>query len=213
MLSTKNVSIESGVSKIIKPGNVKARILNIELVKGFNADSYHLQLNLETEPVGDDFIGFLVDKDDQNGPRYLGQIGKLRANQYAYETKTLPNGKTIDRDQSIIIALINIFTGLGLREKLDEVNADSIEEFVKEVNKLLDSSIYVYFCIAGKEWTNNEGYINYNLFLPKYDAKSPHLSLVEGGCTVFNESKHIIAEVKKAAVTEFEPTQDLPFGQ
>ena len=56
---------------------------------------------------------------------------------------------------------------LGQREDLDMIEAETIEEFMVSVDKVLSSDTYVNACVGGREWENKEGYVNYDLFLPR----------------------------------------------
>jgi hypothetical protein len=204
-LSTKNVSLESKISKTIKPGNVRARIYDLQLVNGYNPDSYHLTMFVETEPI-EGFEGFFIDKDDQSKGRYDGQIGRIKYSQWAFEDKTLPSGVQINRDHSIIKALLIISKAAN---KLDEIHAlteETIEEYVKAASKFLVGDTYYEMCVAGKEYVDKNGYTQHDLFFPKSDGKISFISQEADDVLIFNSDKHIVSNTKKApTVTNFEP--------
>jgi hypothetical protein len=204
-LSTKNVSLESKISKTIKPGNVKARIYDLQLVNGYNPDSYHLTMFVETEPI-EGFEGFFIDKDDQSKGRYDGQIGRIKYSQWAFEDKTLPSGVQINRDHSIIKALLIISKAAN---KLDEIHAlteETIEEYVKAASKFLVGDTYYEMCVAGKEYVDKNGYTQHDLFFPKSDGKISFISQEADDVLIFNSDKHIVSNTKKApVVNNFEP--------
>jgi hypothetical protein len=204
-LSTKNVSLESKISKTIKPGNVKARIYDLQLVNGYNPDSYHLTMFVETEPI-EGFEGFFIDKDDQSKGRYDGQIGRIKYSQWAFEDKTLPSGVQINRDHSIIKALLIISKAAN---KLDEIHAlteETIEEYVKAASKFLVGDTYYEMCVAGKEYVDKNGYTQHDLFFPKSDGKISFISQEADDVLIFNSDKHIVFNTKKApVVNNFEP--------
>jgi hypothetical protein len=204
-LSTKNVSLESKISKTIKPGNVKARIYDLQLVNGYNPGSYHLTMFVETEPI-EGFEGFFIDKDDQSKGRYDGQIGRIKYSQWAFEDKTLPSGVQINRDHSIIKALLIISKAAN---KLDEIHAlteETIEEYVKAASKFLVGDTYYEMCVAGKEYVDKNGYTQHDLFFPKSDGKISFISQEADDVLSFDSSKHIVINTKKApVVNNFEP--------
>lgn len=212
-LSTKNIKTESKVSKTLNPGNVAARIYDLQLIPGYNADSYHLVLHLESAPLGDDFEGFFIDKDDQSKGRFQGQIGRVKYSQYAFEDKTLPSGAVVNRDQNILKALIAIAKSLGLNEQLDGITAETIEDFVAKAKDIFTDSEtgYLYLCLGGRAYTDKAGYTKYDLHLAKYkDGKYAFSSLDnKDNVVVFNQKDHIIAEKKKDSepVNEFEPAE------
>jgi hypothetical protein len=205
-LSTKNIKTESKVSKTLYPGNITARIYDIQLTPGFNADSYHLVLSLESAPMGGDFEGFFIDKDDQSKGRYDGQIGRIKYSQWAFEDKTLPSGVQINRDHSIIKALLIISKAAN---KLDEIHAlteETIEEYVKAASKFLVGDTYYEMCVAGKEYVDKNGYTQHDLFFPKSDGKISFISQEADDVLSFDSSKHIVSNTKKApVVNNFEP--------
>ena len=81
----------SGLPKTITPGNHVLKINSIELEEfKFIPGAYHLMLHVETAPI-EGFEGFLIDKDDESKGHYAGQIGRVKASQYAFadgETKS-----------------------------------------------------------------------------------------------------------------------------
>ena len=206
-LSTKNIKLSEGKqSKTINPGNTVAKIYDMSLKPGYNEGSYYLLLNIETEPI-DGFEGFFIDAKDESKGRHLGQVGRVRSGQYAYETKTLPSGAKVDRDENILKALMTIATAQGKRDDLDNVGGNTIEEFVNNAKEVICNDIYLNFCIVGKEYTNKEGYIAYDLFLPKSSGKKYAFSADVSTVLTYDEKTHILPEKKKTteSVSEFEP--------
>jgi hypothetical protein len=216
-LSTKNIKTESKVSKTLYPGNITARIYDIQLTPGFNADSYHLVLSLESAPMGGDFEGFFIDKDDQSKGRFQGQIGRVKYSQYAFEDKTLPSGIVINRDQNILRSLAAIAKSLGLSEQLDSITADTIEDFVAKAKVILTDSEagYLYLCLGGRAYTDKNGYTKYDLHLVKSKNKKYAFADIDHAENVveFDESEHLVAEKKKAVetVSDFEPEGNSDF--
>jgi hypothetical protein len=209
-LSTKNIKLPEGKqSKTINPGNTTAMIYDISLKPGYNPDSYYLLLNIETKPIVE-FEGFFIDPKDESKGRHQGQVGRVRSSQWAFETKTLPSGVKIDRNESILRTLITLAKELEVEDQLNEIEADTIEEFVLEANKVLCNGNYINFCIAGKEYTNKEGYIAYDLFIPKASNKKYGFSNNISNVITFNEKDHILPEKKKnvESVSDFEPNKE-----
>lgn len=165
MLSTKNLG-GKGISKTLQPGNHVAKINNITLEKGFDEGSYFVVLHLEGEDLGPGFEGFLIDKDNPNGHRYKGQTGRVKLTPYAFSSGE-HNGHKFDRDLSILGALKNLAIALGKKEELNQIESKTIEQYIPLAAKVLSSGLFLNFCIGGREYLNKEGYINYDLFLPK----------------------------------------------
>lgn len=217
-LSTKNIKTESKLSKTLNPGNITARIYDIQLVPGYNANSYHLVLFIESAPIGGDFEGFYIDKDDQSKGRFQGQIGRVKYSQYAFEDKTLPSGIEINRDQNILRALAAIAKSLGLNNQLDSISADTIEDFVAKAKDILTDSEagYLYMCLGGRAYTDKNGYTKYDLHLAKAKNKKYAFADIDNADNVveFDDAEHLVAEKKKAseAVNEFEPEANSDFN-
>jgi hypothetical protein len=206
-LSTKNIKTgESKLNKAITPGNTVGKIYDLALKPGYNPESYYLVLMVETEPI-ENFEGFFIDPSNQSKGRHQGQVGRIRSSQYAYETKVLPSGNKVDRDDNILKFLKTIAICQNTIDALDEVNADTIEEFVENAKRVVCNDTYLNFCVGGKAYTNKEGYVAYDCFLPKMDNKKYAISNSQDTVLTFNESKHIVGEVKKQAesVESFEP--------
>lgn len=206
-LSTKNMKTSEGkLNKTINPGNVIGKVYDISLKPGYNPDSYYLVLNVETSPI-DDFEGFYIDPSDESKGRHLGQVGRVRTSQYAYETKTLPSGVEVNRDENILKVLMTLAKAQNTIDALNEINADTIEEFVLEAKDVVCNDVYLNFCIAGKEYTNKDKYIAHDLYLPKLSGKKYAFSNDADSVLTFDEKIHILPEKKKVseALADFEP--------
>lgn len=201
-LSTTDLGGSTGVPKTISPGNHHLKINSIDLEDfSFIPDAKHLILHLETEPI-DDFEGFLINKDNESLGRYTGQIGKVKASQYAYADGETKSGIKINRDKSIMIFLKTLCTNLGISEWFvaqDNLH-NTIEDLIVAFNKTAPfKDRYLTYCIAGKEYVGKTGYTNYDLHLPKAD-KGRYSFGTEGKVTVYDEALHLkkveIKEVK-----------------
>jgi hypothetical protein len=169
-LSTTDLGTGTGMPKTIAPGNNVLKINSIHLEDfSFIEGAYHMMLNVETPPI-DDFEGFLIDKDDESKGHYAGQIGRLKASQYAFADGETKSGVKIQRDRAILIFLQNLSKTLGFNEWFVGENDkhSTIEDFVNAFNKAgLFQDKYLEFCVAGKEYLNKSGYINYDMYLAK----------------------------------------------
>ena len=84
-LNTKDVKSAGGVPKLIQPGNVVCKINSLELEPfKFKQGGYHLILNLEGPDLGKDFEGFFVDKNNESLGRHKGQVGQVKAGEWAF---------------------------------------------------------------------------------------------------------------------------------
>ena len=213
MLSTKDMSAGSGKARpVIGVGNNKLKINNITFDQTpYDKDAYNVVLHVETEPLGGDFEGFLVDSTDQNGPRYKGQVGRIRLSPYPYKDATLPSGREISRDTEVLRGMIFLSEVLDKRDDLDNVEADTIEEFMVQANAILSGNdTYFNACVGGREWENKEGYINYDLFLPrnsKDGVAMEALNVENSRLFKFNKEEHVRELTKKSSnnTDSFEP--------
>jgi len=169
MLSTSGMSAGSGKEKpVIGPGNQVVKINSITFdVTPYAADAFNIMLHVESEPIEGEFQGFLVDPNDPNGPRYAGQVGRVRFSQYAYKDAILPNGSEISRDTEVMKAMIFLSEQIGKRTELDAIQASTIEEFMLKCNAVLSGPTFMNVCLGTREWENKDGYINNDLYLPK----------------------------------------------
>lgn len=186
---------KAGLPKTISPGNHELKINNIKLEEfRFIDNAYHMILDVETKPI-DGFEGFFKNKDDESQGRYGGQIGRLKAGQYAFADGQTKSGVKINRDRSILIFLQNLSNALGINEWfLEQDNAhETIEDFVKAFNETAPyQDKYLEFCIAGKEYMSKSGYVNYDLHLPKAsNGKYAFGGVEEGKVIIYEEDKHL----------------------
>ena len=192
----------SGLPKTITPGNHVLKINSIELEDfRFIDGAYHLMLHVETQPI-EGFEGFMIDKDDESKGRYEGQIGRVKASQYAFADGETKSGIKIQRDRSILIFLRTLAHTLELDSWFLEQDGqhETIEDFVKAFNKTADfRDKFLEFCVAGKEYEGKTGYTNYDMWLPKAEGKKYAFGAIEGGVVIpYDETKHL----KKLEVKE-----------
>ena len=204
MLNTKDMSAGSGRTKpVLDPGNHVVKINSITLDQTpYDADSYNIHLHVETAPVGGDFEGFFKDYNDQSKGRYDGQIGRVRISPFPFKDTTLPSGREISRDQEILKNMITLAETLEMRDGLDSINAQTIEDFMRECNDLMGGSKLINMCIGGREWENKEGYINNDLFLPRISKDGIAMEAIDkenSRLLKFDRAVHVKALVKKDA--------------
>jgi len=210
MLSTKDMSAGSGKARpVIGVGNQKFKINQITFDQTpYDKDAYNVVLHVESEPVGGDFEGFLVDPKNPNGPRYEGQVGRIRLSPYPFKDATLPSGREISRDTEVLKNMIFLSEALGKRNELDMIEADTIEEFMASADKVLSGDTYVNACVGGREWENKEGYINYDLFLPRNSKDGVCLEAVDAENSrlyTFSKADHVRELKKSQNSNDFEP--------
>jgi hypothetical protein len=215
-LSTENLVEGGGLSKTIKPGNITAKINDIQLEDfKFIEGAVHVVLNLETAPI-EGFEGFFIDKDNPDLGHYQGQIGKVNASQYAFADGTTKSGIKIERDKNVLIFLKKVCSALGKDEWFLSQNNkhNTIHEFIDAFNRdKVSKDIFLDFCIAGKEYENKSGYTAHNLFLPKSNPGTYVFGEVDSTKVMtFNENDHIIKMVKPVAtpVESFGDNTSLP---
>jgi hypothetical protein len=180
-LNTKDIKIGGdGVSKTFEPGNIVAKINSIYLEEfKFKPGAYNIMLSLEGEDLGTDFEGFFYKKDYPELGRYKGKASIVKGTEWAFADGETKSGIAISRDTEILKFLKQLSVSLN-SEWLTSVSGtfDTIEELFKgmEVDKAFQNEFF-NFCVAGKEYTNKQGYTSYELFLPKYTRTDKPIAL------------------------------------
>lgn len=202
-LSTTDLGIEggSGLPKTIAPGNYTLKINSVVLEDfKFIDGAKHLVLNVETEPI-DGFEGFMIDKDNPEAGHYAGQIGRIKASQYAFADGVTKTGIKVSRDKSLMIFMKNLTTTLGISDWFisQDNKHDTIEEFVHAFNETAPyQDKFLDFCVAGKEYEGKNGYTNYDMWLPKSSKDAYAFSAKGGKVITYDETEHL----KKMEVTK-----------
>ena len=197
-LSTKDLGAETssgaGIPKTVAPGNHELKVNGIRLEEfKFIDGAYHLILDMETKPI-DGFEGFLIDREDESKGRYAGQIGRVKASQYAFADGETKSGIKIERDNSIMIFLKNFSTALGISDWfLEQDNKhETIEDFVTYFNENAPyQDKYLHCCLAGKEYENKSGYIAYDCYFAKAQNRKYGYSPKADSVQTYNEAKHL----------------------
>ncbi len=196
MLSTKDMSAGAGkVKPVLGVGNQLIKINAITMDQTpYDTEAYNITLHCESEPVKGDFTGFLKDVNNPNGERYEGQVGRVRMSPYPYKDATLPSGRVVNRDTEIMKAMITLSEVLGLRSDLDLIEAETIEDFMKACNSLFSGTGYFNACVGGREWENKEGYVNYDLYLPRPSKDGVPMEAADtenSRLLTFNKAEHV----------------------
>lgn len=196
-LSTEDLGsgTSSGLPKTISPGNHILKINSVTLDEfKFIDNAYHLMLHVETKPI-ENFEGFSIDRNNPELGKYEGQIGRVKASQYAFADGETKSGIKIHRDRSILIFLQNLCKSLGINEWMSEQHNqhETIEDFVKAFNDTAPyKDKYLEFCVAGKEYVGKTGYTNYDMWLPKAQNGRYAFGDVDNGKVIlYNEEDHL----------------------
>ncbi len=214
MITTKNITSGGGTPKVIQPGVIECKINSITLDKvPYKEGAYNISLNVESQPMGSDFEGFLIDKDNPDGGRYEGQIGRVRFSEWPYSDGETKTGIKISRDTEIVKAIQTICketSSTNWLEAQDNLH-ETIEEFVMAFNN--DKPFkdkFVKVCVAGKEYMNKAGYINFDLYLPRAGRGQVSIESLgkESGKLIAFDSEAHIKKAKTESVTSFSSTSD-----
>jgi len=182
-IGTKGVGVEkpSNGGMGINPGNVRAKINEVIVTSKMNdkrkKNEITIKMRIETEPVGGDFKGFQIDKDDASKGNYLGKVGTVKASDFAFSTFTFKDKKTgadvtkTDAEQAIGFLRRLAQETVGNQDWFDkDSNYPTWEALGEAFNKeVAFKDVYLNWCIAADKQTNEQGYPVYWLFLPKPD--------------------------------------------
>ncbi len=220
MINTKNIKVSEGgntsfTPKQLSPGVNLVTIKKIYLEKSRFKDSpndLYLVLTLEGVPLGESFVGFLIDANDPlNKERFKGQSANVKYSEYSFRDWTTPSGIPVFRDQDILVALKILAEATESVVAFENIpstpqDKNTIEELVEYIDKSkMFCGPFMYFCIAGKEFKNKAGYTAHELFLPKPSSSGIAFSKDESKVQKFNASVHIKKAVVKSDSNGVEP--------
>ena len=199
MISTINIPSEgSGVPKVLQPGNHTVTINTVKIeVPPYNKDAINIILGVEGPDMGENFEGFWINKDDESLGRHKGQVASVKLSQYAYADGTTKSGISIKRDVELLKALQTLCKTLNCNDWLlaQNNNHDTMESlFAQFAEDKPFAGKQLYCCIAGSEYTNKQGYTNFDLYFPRTNRGSSAYEIagIKGSQVVlFNEEIHI----------------------
>ena len=204
------------VSKIIQPGTHLCRIIDVE-VAAPAYDQNKLQVNflMETEPIGGDFEGVLIDKNDPKKGSYQGQIGYVKNGQYAFGDWVTPSGEKRYANNEACDFIARLCVSLGVWDAVkvepklrNGVTAAELAEVAKK--HICNPNLWAYYTIGGVEkWQDGYDYPNYYLHFVKYQNRKNYVSLKKDGVVPFDEDVHIIKRDKGVSVNN-NTTTDIP---
>lgn len=198
-LSTQNIPKQGGgVMKTLEPGNQAVTIVSVEMKPfTFKPGAYEIHLNVVGKDMGPDFQGFFIDKNNESLGRYKGQVGRVKASEWAFADGVTKSGIKISRDTEILKWLNSLCEAIGKKSWMDaqdNKHAD-IESLVNAF--IMDKpfeNLELNMCIAGKEYMNKE-FLKYDLFLPKFSKTGVPFELAnveKSKLAIFDEKVHII---------------------
>ena len=218
-LSTKDVQTGGGIPKTISPGEHVLKINNVGLSRPSferiqQEEGYYVVLNVETKPIPD-FEGFFIDKENESLGKYEGQVGEVKTSKFYYKDGETKSGVKITRDLEILKQIKNICIATDTVDWFDAADGKypTIEAFVDGFNKEKPyANKYLKFCVAGKEFSRNNGYIGHDMFLPKltrgvfaFEAEDAAQSKL----MQYNASEHL-EKLQQTQVSSFEAGADEP---
>jgi hypothetical protein len=212
MISTKDIPTGGGgkVSKTLQPGNTTIKVNAIYLEEfRFAEGAYNIMLDCEGVDMGETFEGFFIDKANTTLGRHKGQVGRVRASQWAYQDKDLGEIK-INRDIEIVKFLGKFCDAVGCTDWLEKEDGkhETVESLVKALSEAAPfADKFLKVCLCGKEYENKQGYTNFDLFFPKFKDGVPfeNEEVEENVSRVltFDKASHIITKKAPMEIIEF----------
>lgn len=216
--STKGIDTtpKDTTSKSLELGNHMVRVYSAELVEMSydNPNSSQRDANIILTLVGksaENFVGWPIDKDNPSKGNHQGPIARVSISQYNFSNKTLPNGVELKRDPQILYSIASLADELEVRDLIDEITADTIEDYVAAASQAFKrSKVKLNVLIGGRQYLNGEGKIRYNYYLPKVQSgkKAYQNAFAETSIVPdFNQEEHVYIpeKVKQATVTVSQP--------
>lgn len=207
-ISTKGLK-KSFISKELKPGNVVAkinsiRIQTVEKPKDAKVPEYKIWMDLESKPIGGDFVGFDKVFGDPSKGQYLGQTKSVQFSNWPIKTRTGTSKKTGKPyeilDSSIILEFLQkLLTEAGNESWLEENDGkfNTWNELFTGINRsgiLKDK--YFSWCLAATESVNAQNYPIYYMYLPESNVSKNPFAKEGGLVSTFDASIHITKNKK-----------------
>ena len=173
MISTVNIPDDSAgsVSKILQPGNHVVTVNTVKLeIPPYNKSAYNIVLGVEGPDMGEGFDGFFINKDNEAAGRHKGQVAYVKMSQYAYADATTKTGISIKRDVEIVKALKNLCRALNCLDwfQAEDMKHETVESLIGKFGEDKPfAGKTLRCCIGGSEYTNKQGYTNFDLYFVK----------------------------------------------
>jgi len=162
MFSTQGQEVKQGggISKTFQPGVVYAHIYDAKVKESKNTGKKCLELTLEG-PELENFEGWLVDRNNENGPKFKGQSARVISTSWTDQHNEVNVMKN-----EIMYKLTIISEQLGLRDELNAISAATLEEWVEKAVNILKGHDMYFFLKGTEEEYNGKTIIK--LSLPRY---------------------------------------------
>jgi len=202
-ISTKNIT-STFVPRDIKPGNVVAKINSLSIEesktpKDPKNPEYKIWIDLETKPLGTDFVGHDKVFGDPTKGKSLGQVKRIQFSNWPIRTNegiAKVSGKPykIKASETILDFLQKVLKIAGHENYLTENDGkfNTWTEMFSAINRAgMLKDKYFSWCLAGTESVNAANYPVYYMYLPdRRDAATPFAK--EGELvTTFNATVHL----------------------
>lgn len=192
--STKGVNTEEkrGISQFLTYGVQMAMITGLD-VKTAQSGRKMFSLHMESPKVTDQ--GFEPHADAKQG----GKIGKVQFTIYM-DDKDAASAEELIKNIGIIA------DKLGVREKVDAIEANDAENYLKAVLPILRGK-FAWWAITAEEYFNKEDKVRYNLGLRRFGFIA---SMEEGEGHLKPFDKNDKYDYKPVAVPSIDPDQEDP---
>lgn len=199
MFSTKGQEVKTGggTAKSLQPGVCYAQINSGQIRTSNKGDKKTLELYLEG-PALENFEGWPIDKDNPEGPKYKGQTARVSGTIWTDEF----NNTNVSRNE-IMYKLTIIATELGLRDELNAIQAETIEQWSAQVIDLVKGKKLYWFLKGTEEEYNGKTIIK--LSLPKYKFVSAEETKLD---KFDKNNKYHYKALNTKPVSSFEPATD-----
>lgn len=204
---------ELGPDKSLGLGNHKVRIFGIELRSmPYDVEQKELILTLVSRSNEPNFEGWAIDLDNPSKGTFPGPMSRVTTSPFKFENKTLAEGKVINRDVEIMKTIARIADELKIREELDKVDVETIDEYIQAVSHLFRASTNkLNVLIGGSQYLNKEGKLRVNYTFPylKKGRAFQSADAEDNIVPVYNEVEHLFVpdKVRNAVVQETDAAQ------
>tara|TARA_R110000868_G_scaffold144292_4_gene363205 strand:+ start:479 stop:1168 length:690 start_codon:yes stop_codon:yes gene_type:complete len=209
-LSTEGIG-SSGPNKTLLPGNGVICIKSLKLESfRFKEGGFELVLECEGPDLGPEFEGFWVDLKDESLGRHAGQVGKIKATEWAFADGETKSGIKVSRDKDLMRFLKNLCDAAGVSDWFKGQNNihDTVEQFVDAMNTAkLFTDKWFNACICGRAYTDTKGFGKFALYLPRFTQSAVALELIgvaKSKLIKFDEKLHTKAKKEAIEVDGFD---------